>query len=107
MGNFKNVIGEMFAENTNLFLCTHGFPRARKRHEQRYSCMMKDLREHKRIDRAIAREENGELREASQRGKTFDEHRVIDAPKTTMATVENESSAAWARECARVRKMLK
>ncbi len=106
MGNFKNVIGEVFAEHTEVFLCTHGMPRAPKRFVQREDFHRAYEREcarsARRIERMIALE-NAVPR--TRHGKTVAEHQRLDRQVTTLAMVENASATAWAEECARVRRM--
>jgi hypothetical protein len=108
MGSFKNVIGEVFAEHTEVFLCTHGMPSSRKRFVQRedayHAYVRESKRSAKRIERMIARE-NAVPR--TRHGKTIAEHQQLDKQVTTLAMVENASADTWVEECARVRKMLK
>lgn len=106
MGSFKNVIGEVFAEHTEVFLCTHGMPSAKKRFVQRedfYHAYERECtRSARRIERLIARES---AVPRTRHGKTVAEHRELDKQVTTLAMVENASAHTWAEECARVRKL--
>lgn len=104
MGSLKSVIGEVFAEHTEIFLCTHGMPRAKKRcvqHEHR-AYERECTRSARRIERMIALE-NAVPR--TRHGKTVAEHQRLDRHVTTLAMVENASANTWAEECARVRRM--
>lgn len=108
MGSCKNVIGEVFAEHTEIFLCTHGMPSAKKRFVQRedaYHAYERECaRSARRIERLIAREH---AVPRTRHGKTIAEHQQLDRQHTTLAMVENASANTWAEECARVGKIIR